>query len=148
MKSECRKTIDQNCTTGNPLTSCLFYKEFDLVLGSAPTGSSSIMVHDDLVSRYGSLLAPEPSMGANGSQQHILQGDHEVTLLLKPVPDQAMEQDQWQILGPRSEELFDVPPEKHPAAKPAANPEETEAAPEPVVEFNGSFTGMECGIRY
>ncbi|EMP27367.1 hypothetical protein UY3_15521 [Chelonia mydas] len=44
-------------------------------------------------------------MGADGSQQQALSGDREVTLLLKPVPEQALEQQQY-LLGQHSEELM------------------------------------------
>ncbi|CAM2111677.1 unnamed protein product [Caretta caretta] len=89
------------------------------------------MVHDDLVSLDGAMLTLESSRETNGSQQKTLSEDHEVTLLLKPVPEHTLEQDQHQILGPHSEVLFDAPPEDHPAAEPEADMEGMETAPEP-----------------
>ncbi|CAM2118638.1 unnamed protein product [Caretta caretta] len=65
------------------------------------------MVHDDLVSQDGALLGSESGMGTVGSQQQALSGDNEVTLLLKPLPEQALEQEQPEhILGSYSEELI------------------------------------------
>lgn len=44
-------------------------------------------MHDNLVSGVGALLFPESSMGTDVSkQQQALSQEHEVTLLLKPVP--------------------------------------------------------------
>ncbi|CAM2095277.1 unnamed protein product [Caretta caretta] len=51
---------------------------------------------------------------------------------MQPVPEQAVDQDQEQILSPYSEELFDPPASKEqPSAKSAENPVEPEAALEP-----------------
>ncbi|CAM2111610.1 unnamed protein product [Caretta caretta] len=88
------------------------------------------VVHVDLVSRHGALLAPESSVGSDGSQQQALSRDSEVPLLLKQVSEQALEQEQH-ILDPHSEKLFDAPSEEQPAVEPAADTEGTKATPEP-----------------
>ncbi|CAM2106069.1 unnamed protein product [Caretta caretta] len=88
---------------------CPFYEAFDWVLGIAPN-TESALVQDDLVRWNGVLLAPESSIGIDDSQQQAPSEEYEVTLLMKPVPDLTLEQDQQQILGPYSEELFDLPP--------------------------------------
>ncbi|XP_029769110.1 target of Nesh-SH3 [Terrapene carolina triunguis] len=58
LKTEYRKTRDQNGTSGNLPTSCPFYEEFDQVLGSARS-LEPVVVHDDPVSQDGALMAPE-----------------------------------------------------------------------------------------
>ncbi|CAM2106161.1 unnamed protein product [Caretta caretta] len=67
LKNECEKTRDHNRTLGNSSQSCPFYQEFAWVVDPVPSMQPT-MVCDDLVSWNGTLLAPEPSMGAAGSQ--------------------------------------------------------------------------------
>ncbi|KAH1171643.1 hypothetical protein KIL84_007261 [Mauremys mutica] len=93
IKSKYQKTRDQNCTSGKSPTSCLFYEDFDQVLG---TVHGTNVVHNDLESWDGTLLAPESSMGTDGSQQKEPSEDNEMTLLLKPVPQEALLQEQQQ----------------------------------------------------
>ncbi|CAM2119865.1 unnamed protein product [Caretta caretta] len=106
LKSEYQKTRDKNCTLGNLPMTYPFYDDFDRILGTVPSTEPTVL-HDDLMSWDGALLAPESSMGTDGSQQQAPSHEHGVTLLIKAVPEQAVDQDQQQILGPCSEELSD-----------------------------------------
>lgn len=108
----------------------IFYGDFDWVLGTM-LSTEPTMLHDDLVSWDSALLVHKSSIGTGVSQQQALSGEHEVTLFFKPVPEQSVEQDQPQILGPYSESLFDLCPKEYLTAKPAANSLETEITPGP-----------------
>ncbi|EMP33015.1 hypothetical protein UY3_09833 [Chelonia mydas] len=79
LKTEYKKTRDQTRTLGNSPTSCLFYEEFDRVMGTVLSMESTV-VHDELVSWGGVLLAPESSTGTNGNQLQALSEDGEVTV--------------------------------------------------------------------
>ncbi|CAM2111930.1 unnamed protein product [Caretta caretta] len=68
LKNKYRKNRDHNFSLGNSLTSCPFYKEFDLVLDNVPSPEPT-MVCDDLVRQDDALLAPESSTGTDGSWQ-------------------------------------------------------------------------------
>ncbi|XP_074793333.1 uncharacterized protein LOC141976305 isoform X3 [Natator depressus] len=131
LKREYRKTRDKNRFSGNSPMTCPFYDDFDRVLSTVPSTEPTVL-HDDLVSPDGALLAPESSLGSDCRRQPAPSQDHEVTFLMQPVPEQAVDQDQEQILSPYSEELFDPPAsEEQPSAKSAENPVEPEAALEP-----------------
>ncbi|XP_073177773.1 uncharacterized protein [Lepidochelys kempii] len=131
LKREYRKTRDKNRFSGNSPMTCPFYDDFDRVLSTVPSTEPTVL-HDDLVSPDGALLAPESSLGSDCRRQPAPSQDHEVTFLMQPVPEQAVDQDQEQILSPYSEELFDPPASKEqPSAKSAENPVEPEAALEP-----------------
>ncbi|CAM2096763.1 unnamed protein product [Caretta caretta] len=100
-----QKFRDQNHTSGNSLTLCPFYEEFVRVLSTEST-----VMHGTLLSQNGSLLASQSSMGTDGSQWQTPREDNKVTLLLKPVPEEALEEkEQQHVLGQYSEELFDCP---------------------------------------
>ncbi|XP_037740655.2 trihelix transcription factor DF1-like [Chelonia mydas] len=131
LKREYRKTRDKNRFSGNSPMTCPFYDDFDRVLSTVPSTEPTVL-HDDLVSPDGALLAPESSLGSDCRREPAPSQDHEVTFLMQPVPEQAVDQDQEQILSPYSEELFDLPAsEEQPSAKSAENPVEPEAALEP-----------------
>ncbi|XP_024071414.2 trihelix transcription factor GTL1-like [Terrapene carolina triunguis] len=123
LKRDYRKTREKNRSSGHSPRTCPFYEDFDRVLSTGP-GIEPPVLHDDLVSRDGALLAPESSLGADCRQQRAPSQDREVTFLMQPVP----EQDQQQMLSPYSEELFDPPAS---GEQPPENPLETEAALEP-----------------
>lgn len=93
LKSEYQKTRNQNHTLVNLSKSCPFYEEFDQVLGILPSMEPT-MVRDDLLSWDGALLTPESSKVTDGRQQQGQSRDTEVCLLLKSVPEQALEQEQ------------------------------------------------------
>ncbi|EMP29401.1 hypothetical protein UY3_13484 [Chelonia mydas] len=102
LQSEYWKTRDQNPTLGYSPTLGLFSEEFDCVLGIAPS-TEPTMVHDDLVSQGGARLAPESSMGTDGSQEQVpSEGSEETVTETDPTQQQH-------ILGPHLEELFDIP---------------------------------------
>ncbi|CAM2112434.1 unnamed protein product [Caretta caretta] len=90
------------------------------------------VLHDNMLSWDGALLASESSLGTDGSQKQAPREEHEVTRFMKLIPERTVNQKQRQILSPYSEELFDQPPppEKQPTAKTAANMVETEATSE------------------
>ncbi|CAM2111525.1 unnamed protein product [Caretta caretta] len=89
------------------------------------------MMHDDLVSWDGALLSPESRMRNDGSQQQAAHEEYEVTLLPKLVLEHVVEQDQQQILGPYSEELFDALPKEHSAPSLQKTQPETSSEPGP-----------------
>ncbi|CAM2107585.1 unnamed protein product [Caretta caretta] len=70
LQSEYWKTRDQNPTLSYSPTLGLFSEEFDCVLGVA-LSTEPTMVHDNLVSQGGARLAPESSMGTDGSQEQV-----------------------------------------------------------------------------
>ncbi|EMP39365.1 hypothetical protein UY3_03417 [Chelonia mydas] len=123
LKTDYRKARDENRTSGNLPSYSLFYEGYDQVLGTAPS-TEPPELHNSLVSQDGDLLTPESSIGPDDATK--------MTLLLKPVPKEALMLEQLQhILGLYSEELFDVSPEKQPAMELTTETEEAEVAPEP-----------------
>ncbi|CAM2097667.1 unnamed protein product [Caretta caretta] len=62
------RASNQNHTSVNSSSSCLFYSEFDWGLGTVPRIEPPEL-HNNLVSQDGNLLTPESSIGLEGSQQ-------------------------------------------------------------------------------
>ncbi|CAM2098211.1 unnamed protein product [Caretta caretta] len=63
------------------------------VLGAA-LSTELLVVHDDLISWDGNLVAPESSMESDGSQKQMSNEAREENLLLTPVPEEALPQEQ------------------------------------------------------
>ncbi|TFK07382.1 superoxide dismutase [Mn], mitochondrial-like [Platysternon megacephalum] len=68
LKTDYHKTRDDNCTSGNSSSTYLFYKEFDQVLGTAQSTEPTV-VHDNLLSREGSLITPHSQVPPDDSLQ-------------------------------------------------------------------------------
>ncbi|KAH1177628.1 hypothetical protein KIL84_011330, partial [Mauremys mutica] len=86
-----------------------------------------LILREERLKKGDALLAPRIQHGNDGSQQQVQSEASEVTLLLKPVPQEALPQEQQHILEQYSEELFSAPHEQ-----PAADTDGTEPAPQPV----------------
>ncbi|EMP40470.1 hypothetical protein UY3_02305 [Chelonia mydas] len=90
-------------------------------------------VHDSLVSRDGDLLTLKSNIALEGSQQTVDQAS-KVTLMLIPVPKEALPMEQLlHVLDPNLEE-FDDPQEEQLVTEQAAETDEAEVAPEPALE--------------
>ncbi|CAM2119379.1 unnamed protein product [Caretta caretta] len=89
------------------------------MLSTEPT-----VVQDDLVSWKGDLLAQDSTMGTDRSWKQAPSEDSEETLLLKLIPEEALQQKELS-----SKELSDAPSGDKPTTEHVANMEGTEVAP-------------------